>query len=178
MHLMHEAAMEIRGEERVLQRALESARIASDGKIAKEEMDRGYRLFCNFYATDFYEGISEVVMQEEAVWSKLGGGFAGRVDLLARDAGGILKLVDFKSSRAPKKREWILGYEMQAAAYCAGLRDVKGLFPERAEIWISCETGDVQVFELNRDDLIDRLKKFHALVVAYHKTYEQETHNG
>ena len=178
MHLMHEAAMDMRGDPDVLFKAYEAAKVAAGGKIGPDEITRGYKLFCNFYATDFYDGIDSVVCQEEAVWSPLGGGFAGRVDLLVRATDGTIKLVDFKSSKGPKQRSWIVGYELQAAAYCAALRDVKGIFPDRAEIWISAETGGVQVFDMDRPLIVSRLREFHALVVAYHKRYENEHSNG
>lgn len=177
MHWLHEETLEARfvnGEAgNVLPASYARAKgRAAEAGITDEEVRCGYELFAQFYATDFYDRIARVVAQEEPVWSSLGGGFAGRLDLLVEGVDGKLKLLDFKSSRKPKRREWVLGYELQAAAYSAALKDRRGTFPDGAEIWVSCESGEVQEFPLTRAELLDRFKTFHGITEAYHKKYD------
>ena len=42
---------------------------------------------------------------------------------------------------------------MQTAAYSIGLYEQYGVFPEETEIWISCETGEVQTFRMDVNDI-------------------------
>jgi ATP-dependent exoDNAse (exonuclease V) beta subunit len=106
------------------------------------------------------------------VWSSLGGGYAGTLDLLVEDDNEQIKLVDFKSSKKPKKREWIRNYEMQAAAYSVACNERFGFFPKRAEIWISCETGEMQEFVLDRSQLMDAFTEFHGMLKDYHVKFK------
>lgn len=177
MHAMHEHTLDMRFTQgrdgNVLPDALTAARAACPG-LSDEALDVGKRLFFNFYATDFYDRIGRVVAQEQAVWSTLGGGYAGRLDLLVESTDGRLVLVDFKSSTKPKRREWILNYELQAAAYCAAYKDRGGKFPDGAEIWVSCETGEVQEFALSRQELLERLREFHRLTQLFHAKFHAQ----
>ena len=50
----------------------------------------------------------------------------GRVDCIA-EWNGKLSVIDFKTSRKIKKKEWIKGYLMQESAYCV-------MFEERTKI--------------------------------------------
>jgi CRISPR/Cas system-associated exonuclease Cas4 (RecB family) len=121
--------------------------------------------------SDFYDRISEVMFQEIPLWSMKGGGYAGRMDLSIWGKPRIPKVIDFKTSRRPKKEEWIDGYKMQTAAYSVALHEQHGIFPESTEIWISCETGEVQMFEMDRSQIKYYFEKFHEMVVEYHKLY-------
>lgn len=177
MHAMHEHTLDMRftqgRSDNVLPDALRAA-TADCSTLPPEALEVGKRLFFNFHATDFYDRIGRVVAQEQAVWSTLGGGYAGRLDLLIESRDGRLVLVDFKSSTRPKRREWVLNYELQAAAYCAAYKDRTGLFPDGAEVWISCETGEVQEFVLSRQELLDRLREFHRLTQMFHTKYHAD----
>lgn len=173
MHAMHEHtldAMFVKGIPRALvtKYAFNKSKEDCQG-MSDEAIEVGKRLFFAFYATDFYDRIGGVVAQETPVWSSLGGGFAGRLDLMVTDSEGRLKLIDFKSSSKPKRKEWIVGYELQAAAYSAAYKDVSGQFPDGAEVWISCESGEVQEFSLTRSELLRRLREFHHMVTMFHK---------
>jgi hypothetical protein len=82
------------------------------------------------------------------------------------------KVIDFKTSKKPKKEEWIDGYKMQTAAYSVALHERHGIFPDTCEIWISCETGDVQMFEMNRAQIKQYFEMFHEKLVAYHAKFQ------
>lgn len=129
---------------------------------------RGQDLFMNFAGTDFIDRIGEVVAQETPLYSERGGGYAGRLDLLVRSPKRVLTLIDFKTSVKPKRRDWIHNYEMQVSAYSVAQYDRHGEAPQRAEIWISCETGELQVFELEKDMLKQRFVEFRELVRGFH----------
>ncbi len=172
MHSMHEHTLDLRfvkGQKDGVLKAAYPLALADCKSLSESAIEKGRNLFFRFYGTDFYERIASVEMQETPVWSKLGGGYAGRLDLMVKDHDGKRVLVDFKSSTKPKRKEWIAGYELQAAAYSAAFREQFGEFPDRAEIWIACESGEVQEFPLNRSELIERLRQFHSMVTEYHK---------
>lgn len=106
--------------------------------------------------------LNNVIMQECPLYSdylEVG----GRVDCIA-DWNGTLSVIDFKTSRKVKKKEWIKGYMMQESAYCV-------MFEERTKIpikqivtVITVDNEEPQVFIENRDnfiwDFIDVRKQF------------------
>jgi hypothetical protein len=141
--------------------------------LTPEEIECGKSLFFNFlYRTDFYDRIGEVLFQEVPVWSLKGGGYAGRLDLAIRSKLGIPKIIDFKTSRKPKNEDWISGYKKQVAAYSIGMYEQYGIFPMECEIWISCETGEVQTFTLSLEDIKYWFSEFQKDVVTYHNMYQ------
>ncbi len=174
MHSLHEHYLEskfINPVEKPLQEAFKLA-MAECNTLTKEELECGKDLFMQFHNnSDFYDRISEVMFQEIPLWSLKGGGYAGRMDLSIWGKPRIPKVIDFKTSRRPKKEEWIDGYKMQTAAYSVALHEQHGIFPESTEIWISCETGEVQMFEMDRSQIKYYFEKFHDMVVEYHKLY-------
>lgn len=137
--------------------------------LTVQEKNCGKDLFFNFLNnSNFYELMEGVIFQEKPVWSLKGGGYAGRLDLFAR-AEGKNKLIDFKTSKKPKKDEWIEGYKLQTAAYSVAVFERYGVFPDCAEIWISCETGDVQQFVITQEELKHWFAEFHKKVIQYHE---------
>lgn len=174
MHALHEHYLNSRfvtPVENPLQSAFKLA-LAECNTLTKEEIECGKDLFMQFHNnSDFYERIDEVMFQEIPLWSLKGGGYAGRMDLSIWGKPRSPKVIDFKTSRRPKKEEWIDGYKMQTAAYSVALHERHGIFPESTEIWISCETGDVQMFEMNRSDIKKYFEMFYDMTVEYHKLY-------
>lgn len=137
--------------------------------LTVDEIKCGKDLFFNFLNnSEFYERIEDVIFQEKPVWSLKGGGYAGRLDLFAKSEGKN-KLIDFKTSKKPKKEEWIEGYKLQAAAYSVAVFERYGVFPDCAEIWISCETGDIQQFIITHEELKHWFGEFHKKVIQYHE---------
>ena len=140
-------------------------------KISNENKENGKNLFVKFLNTGHFNRVDELVLQEEALWSGRGGGYAGRVDKVAR-IGGKLKIVDYKSSRKPKKESWIENYKMQGAAYSVAYYDLYKEMPEGVEIWIANDVMDEpQIFEMNQQDIKYYFEQFYELVKAYHNKY-------
>ncbi len=73
-------------------------------------------------------------------------GVAGTVDCIA-DYEGELAIVDFKTSKKPKPRNWIDHYFVQCAAYACMLYEMKEIPVKKFVIIMSCENGEVVVYE-------------------------------
>lgn len=71
---------------------------------------------------------------------------AGRSDLIG-EYNGIPSVVDFKTSRKPKKREWIDGYFAQLTMYSLMFRERFGVSLEQLVIMMVSVNGQVQLFE-------------------------------
>ncbi len=176
MHSLHENYLDfrfIKGEDNSLQKAMKGALIQNPS-LTKEEIECGKNLFMQFHNnSDFYERIDEVMFQEVALWSSKGGGYAGRMDLSIWGKDRIPKIIDFKTSRKPKREDWIDGYKKQIAAYSIAMYERYGIFPEECEIWISCESGEVQTFTMNKTEIKEWFGKFYQDLLTYHKNHQQ-----
>ena len=73
-------------------------------------------------------------------------GVAGTVDCIA-EFDGELSIIDFKTSKKPKPREWIDGYFVQCCAYACMLHELTGLSVKKFVIIMTCENGEVEVYE-------------------------------
>ena len=73
-------------------------------------------------------------------------GVAGTVDCIA-EFDGELSIIDFKTSKQPKAREWIDGYFVQCCAYACMLHELTGLSVKKFVIIMTCENGEVEVYE-------------------------------
>jgi genome maintenance exonuclease 1 len=78
---------------------------------------------------------------------------AGRVDLVA-EWNGKLSIIDFKTSRKPKKREWITNYFMQESFYAVAFEERIGKPIKQLVTIVAVDGDDPQVFIENRDDHI------------------------
>lgn len=172
MHTLHEQYLIytfVSHVENPLQQTFQTA-LELSKDLTKEEIECGKNLFLQFKSnSDFYDRIGSIVCQEVPVWSLKGGGYAGRLDLAVKSKTNKLKIIDFKSSKRPKKEEWIKNYKMQTAAYSVAMFERLGSFPESNEIWISCETGDVQMFEMDKKQIMENFEEFYELVKNYHE---------
>lgn len=89
--------------------------------------------------------INNILCQEQALWSfELG--IAGSVDCIA-EFDDELAIIDFKTSAKPKPREWIEDYFVQCAAYACMLYEMKGIMVKKFVIIMTCENGEVEVYE-------------------------------
>jgi hypothetical protein len=174
MHTLHEYYIEgkyIKPVENPLQFAFVKSREACS-TLTDAEIECGKNLFFNFlHNSDFYDQIKSVIFQEAPVWSQIGGGYAGRLDLSIYGLNDKAKMIDFKTSRKPKNEDWITGYKKQISAYSIAMYERYGILVESAEIWISCETGEVQVFKLTLDEIKHWFGEFHTNVKKYHEMY-------
>lgn len=99
--------------------------------------------------------IDNILLQEAALYSdelKI----AGRVDCIA-DYDGKLSIIDFKTSRKPKKREWIDSYFMQAAFYGKAFHERTGIKINQSVIIIAVDGFEPQVFTDEVDKWIPKL---------------------
>lgn len=80
---------------------------------------------------------------------------AGRVDLVA-EWKGELSIIDFKTSRKPKKAEWIEDYFLQLSFYSAALYELTGLKAKKGVIVMAVDGDDPQVFEISTFDWIPK----------------------
>jgi len=91
-------------------------------KIAKENLNK----------------INNVYALEKSLYSKILG-IAGTVDCIA-EYNGELAIIDFKTSKKPKPREWIEHYFVQCMAYGCMLYELTGII-------MACENGECVIYE-------------------------------
>ena len=103
-------------------------------RIAKSDLDR----------------IDNIHALERSMYS-LQLGIAGTVDCIAEYTGksGIpeLAIIDFKTSKKPKPKEWIEHYFVQCAAYACMLYEITGIIVKKFVIIMTCENGECEVYE-------------------------------
>ena len=84
---------------------------------------------------------------------------AGTCDCIA-DYNNRLSIIDFKTSRKPKKEEWIDDYFMQTFAYKLMFEEMTGVEIQQIVILVACtESFDVQVFRKPAKDADEWLEK-------------------
>jgi len=98
------------------------------------------------------ERINNIHTQEATLYSDYLG-VAGRVDCIA-EFDGRLSVIDFKTSRKLKKKEWISNYFQQASAYCVMYEERTGIPIDQIVILIAVDEEEPQVFVEKRDNHI------------------------
>ena len=98
-------------------------------KIAKQDLNR----------------INNIYALEGSLYSKQLG-IAGTVDCIA-EYDGELAIIDFKTSKKPKPREWIDHYFVQCMAYGCMLYELTGISVKKLVIIMACENGECVVYE-------------------------------
>jgi len=73
-------------------------------------------------------------------------GIAGTVDCIA-EYDGELAIIDFKTSKKPKPRDWIEHYFVQCMAYGCMLYEMKGISIKKLVIIMACENGECVIYE-------------------------------
>ena len=112
--------------ERLIDAQTQIGTFVIDNGYTEEETNIGRKLFFNFYNSKCFDRIANVVSIEDTLFSPLMGGYAGRVDIIYENEKGHLVILDFKSSKKPKKEEWIENYKMQIAAYSLAYWEMNG----------------------------------------------------
>lgn len=88
---------------------------------------------------------------------------AGRVDCVG-EFDGTLSIIDFKTSRKLKKKEWIDGYFIQAAAYAIMYEERTGTPITQLVILIAVDNESPQIFIEHRDNwtkkLLETIKEY------------------
>ena len=103
---------------------------------------------------------------EQALYSKELG-VAGTVDCIA-EYDGELAVIDFKTSKKPKPEKWIEHYYVQCAAYACMLYEMTGIMVKKFVIIMSCENGEVEVYEqYDKRKYINLLAKYISEFVEF-----------
>lgn len=97
-------------------------------------------------------------------------GVAGTCDLLA-EYDSELAIIDYKTSKKPKPREWLEHYFVQCCAYAFMLKELTGMEVKKFVIIMSCENGELQVYEERN------IEKYIKLLVKYIKHYVSQNSN-
>jgi|TARA_B110000967_G_scaffold164662_1_gene172059 genome maintenance exonuclease 1 len=93
---------------------------------------------------------------------------AGQVDCIA-EYDGVLSIIDFKTSRKPKKEEWIESYFIQCCFYAAAFLERTGIAIKQAVILIAVDGHEAQVFKVNT---FDYLEHFIAIRKKYREVHK------
>ena len=101
------------------------------------------------------ERIGKVYAQEVPLYSEYLE-LAGRVDCVA-EFDGVVSIVDFKTSRKLKKKEWIEGYFIQESAYAIMWEERTGIPITNIVTIISVDGEPAQVFKEHRDNWAPKL---------------------
>jgi genome maintenance exonuclease 1 len=100
--------------------------------------------------------IGTIYAQEAPLYSNYLG-IAGRVDCIA-EWDGRLSIIDFKTSRKLKKKEWIHSYFQQATAYAIMWEERTGIPIDKIVIAITVDDEDEpQIFVEKRDNWVKDL---------------------
>ena len=91
------------------------------------------------------DNIDNIHALESSLYSKVLG-IAGTVDCIA-EYNGELAIIDFKTSKKPKPKEWIEHYFVQCAAYACMFYEITGIAVKKLVILMACEDGDCVVYE-------------------------------
>ena len=100
------------------------------------------------------KSLTKVYAQEAPLYSKHLG-VAGRVDCVGQ-WNGVDSIIDWKTSRKEKKKEWISGYFMQAAAYAIMWEERTEMPIRQLVVAIAGDEGP-QIFIEDRDNWVDEL---------------------
>jgi len=112
-------------------------------KIAKTDLNR----------------INNIYALEGSLYSKQLG-IAGTVDCIA-EYDGELAIIDFKTSKKPKPREWIEHYFVQCMAYGCMLYELTDISIKKLVIIMACENGECVVYEeYDKSKYIKLLSKY------------------
>ena len=87
--------------------------------------------------------ISNIYLQEAALYSD-NLEVAGRVDCIA-EFDGVLSIIDFKTSAAPKREAYLYDYFVQETAYACCLQELYSITVKQLVTIVACENGETQV---------------------------------
>lgn len=89
---------------------------------------------------------------------------AGTADCIA-EYKGVLSIIDFKTSRKPKKEEWIEDYFLQCTFYAFAYKELYGEFPKKLQIIMATDCFSPCIFTKDivqyKSKLIERRKNFY-----------------
>lgn len=95
---------------------------------------------------------------------------AGTVDCIA-EFDGELAVIDFKTARKTKKKEWIEDYFMQGAFYFTAFHEITGELPKKIAILISVQDGSMQEFVISGREIINYTEKLKERIGKYYANH-------
>ena len=135
----------------------------SDEENGALYLAEAWKFFYKFYfnSSDYFDRVKTVLEAETFLWTIKAGGWAGTVDNISEMTDGLIKIIDYKNSRRPKREDWIQDYFIQTGAYFVAYWDMTGIKADGAEIWIANEEDNIpQCFTLTQSDLEFYSKEF------------------
>jgi len=109
--------------------------------------------------------INNIHALERSLYSRVLG-IAGTVDCIA-EYDGELAIIDFKTSKKPKPKDWIEHYFVQCAAYACMLYEMTDISVKKFVIIMACENGECVVYEeYDKSKYIKLLSKYIRKFVA------------
>tara|TARA_B110000444_G_scaffold255804_1_gene290896 strand:- start:1643 stop:2314 length:672 start_codon:yes stop_codon:yes gene_type:complete len=99
--------------------------------------------------------LTKVFAQEAGLYSE-SLGVAGRVDCVG-EWNGINSIIDYKTSKKLKKKEWIDAYFMQSTAYAIMWEERTGISINQIVIFIAVDNEAPQIFIEDRENWTEKL---------------------
>jgi genome maintenance exonuclease 1 len=112
--------------------------------------------------------IGKIFAQEAPLYSKHLG-VAGRVDCVGL-YDGVPSIIDFKTSKKPKKKEWVTSYFMQEAAYAIMWEERTGMPITNLVTIMDIDNEEPMVYIEHRDNWTAKLKE---TIELYHLKQRQ-----
>ena len=116
--------------------------------LKNEDLPKGLRPISDFLfkiSKGHLNKINNIYALEGPLYSKELG-VAGTVDCIA-EYDGELAIIDFKTSKKPKPRDWIEHYFVQCMAYGCMLYEMTGISIKKLVIIMACENGECVIYE-------------------------------
>jgi len=116
--------------------------------LKNEDLPKGLRPISDFLfkiSKGHLNKINNIYALEGPLYSKELG-VAGTVDCIA-EYDGELAIIDFKTSKKPKPRNWIEHYFVQCMAYGCMLYEMTGISIKKLVIIMACEYGECVIYE-------------------------------
>ena len=116
--------------------------------LKNEDLPKGLRPISDFLfkiSKGHLNKIDNIHALEGPLYSKELG-VAGTVDCIA-EYDGELAIIDFKTSKKPKPRNWIEHYFVQCMAYGCMLYEMTGISVKKLVIIMACENGECEIYE-------------------------------
>lgn len=135
----------------------------SDEENGPLYLAEAWKFFYKFYfnSADYFDRVKTVMEAETFLWTTKAGGWAGTVDNISEMTDDLIKIIDYKNSRRPKREDWIQDYFLQCGAYFIAYWDRTGIKADGGEIWIANEEDNIpQCFTLTQADLEFYSKEF------------------
>ena len=126
-------------------------------------------------AKPYINKIDNIHALEDSLYS-LYLGIAGTVDCIA-EYDGELAVIDFKTAKKPKPKEWIENYFVQAAAYACMFYELTDILVKKFVILMSCENGEVVEYVIRGEEKVEYIKLLGRYVQNFveHKLNEYGT---